>query len=160
MLQTSQTRRCREFTGPTPHSVAVRAKLPRSRLVDQLIVDRQKQDAARGRAVQLKTEQQSCDVKNSWLKKSDGRFLRRTIERRVQAAVRQNQVQIQDRRDRLRVLLQMEEQQLLQEMEEKVETSVERQAKMRERARTLRERRERETAAGVRQDGAALQGPV
>lgn len=45
---------------------------------------------------------------------------------------------------RLRALLEAEEQQLLQEMEEKKETSVERQAKMRERAKTLRDRRERD----------------
>lgn len=45
---------------------------------------------------------------------------------------------------RLRALLEEEEQQLLQEMEEKKETSMERQAKMRERAKTLRDRRERD----------------
>lgn len=45
---------------------------------------------------------------------------------------------------RLRLLLEAEEQQLLQETEEKEETVLEKQAKMRERSRTLRERREEE----------------
>lgn len=45
---------------------------------------------------------------------------------------------------RLRELLEAEEQQLLQEVEEKKETTVERQAKMREKAKVLRERRESE----------------
>lgn len=44
---------------------------------------------------------------------------------------------------RLRALLQVEEQQLLQEMEEKRETLLERQTKMREQLNILRERRER-----------------
>lgn len=45
---------------------------------------------------------------------------------------------------RLRVLLETEEQQLQQEMEEMKETSLEKQAKMRGRAKALREERERE----------------
>lgn len=40
--------------------------------------------------------------------------------------------------------MEAEEQQLLQEVEEKKETTVERQAKMREKAKVLRERRESE----------------
>ncbi|XP_044029482.1 cilia- and flagella-associated protein 53 [Siniperca chuatsi] len=142
MSLSPRRRRCREFTGPTPHSVAVRAKFPSSRPADQLILERQKQDAARDKVLEFTKNQQSCDIKSSWLRSSDGRFLRGTIERRVRAALSQQEVHIQERRDRLRVLLEAEEQQLLQEMEEKVETSVERQAKMRERAKALRERRE------------------
>ncbi|XP_035523310.1 cilia- and flagella-associated protein 53 [Morone saxatilis] len=144
MLQSERRTRCREFTGPTPHSVAVRAKLPSSRPADHLILERQKQDAARDQVLEFTRYQQTWDIKNSWLKSSDGRYLRGTIERRVRDALDQQEVHIQERRDRLRVLLEEEEQQLLQEMEERTETSVERQAKMRERAKALRERRERD----------------
>ena len=50
---------------------------------------------------------------------------------------------------RLRELLKSEEEQYLQEMSSKQETVLERQAKMRERARMLRERRESERMALV-----------
>lgn len=45
---------------------------------------------------------------------------------------------------RLAELLEAEEQQLLQEMEEKKETTLEKQAKMREKAKALRHKRESE----------------
>lgn len=45
---------------------------------------------------------------------------------------------------RLRRLLVAEEQQLLQQLEESKETTLERQVKMRERAKTLKDQRERE----------------
>ena len=51
--------------------------------------------------------------------------------------------------DRLRGLLQSEEEQYLQEISSKQETVLERQAKMRERARMLKERRETERLALV-----------
>ncbi|XP_034752941.1 cilia- and flagella-associated protein 53 [Etheostoma cragini] len=144
MLLSQRRTRCRELTGPTPHSVAVRAKFPSRRPADHLILDRQKQDVAREEVQSFARHQQSSDRKTTWLQTSERRFLRGTIERQVRAALDQQEVHLDQRRDRLRVLLQAEEQQLLQEMEEKMETSVERQAKMRERAKALRERRETE----------------
>ncbi|XP_054468982.1 cilia- and flagella-associated protein 53 [Anoplopoma fimbria] len=124
--------------------VKQRAKFPSSRPADQLILDRQKQDAVRDQVLDFTKNQQSWDIKTSWLKSSDRRFLRGTVQRRVQTALNQQEVHMDERRDRLRSLLETEEQQLLQEMEEKTETSVERQAKMRERAKSLREKRERD----------------
>ncbi|KAM7392262.1 hypothetical protein PAMA_007400 [Pampus argenteus] len=119
-------RKYRELTGATSHSVAV------------------KQDAARDNILEFSRNQQSCDIKNLWLQSSERLFLRGAIDRHVKAAVSQHKFSVEERRDRLRVALEAEEQQLLQEIEEKRETSVERQAKMRERAKTLRERREGE----------------
>ncbi|KAL7376352.1 hypothetical protein ABVT39_006338 [Epinephelus coioides] len=144
MLPSQRRTRCREITGPTPHSVAVRAKFPSQRPADQLILDRQKQDAARDKVLDFAKSQRSCDIKTSWLKSSERRFLTGTIERQVRAALDQQKVHVDERRDRLRVLLEMEEQQLLQEMEEKTETLVERQAKMRQQVKALRDRRERD----------------
>ncbi|XP_031165379.2 cilia- and flagella-associated protein 53 isoform X2 [Sander lucioperca] len=142
MLLSQRRTKCREFTGPTPHSVALRAKFPSRRPVDHLILDRQKQDAAREEIQDFTKHQQSFNIKTSWLQTSDQRFLKGSVQRQVRAALTHQEVHVDQRRDRLRVLLEEEEQQLLQEMEEKMETSVERQAKMRERAKALRERRE------------------
>ncbi|GLD56863.1 deoxyribonuclease-2-beta-like protein, partial [Lates japonicus] len=144
MLLSQRRTRCREFTGPTPHSVAVRAKLPSSRPADHLILERQRQDAARDQVLEFTRYQQTCDVKNSWLKSSDRHFLRGTVQREIRAAMKRHESDIEERRHRLRELLEAEEQQLLQEVEEKKETTVERQAKMREKAKVLRERRESE----------------
>ncbi|CAK6980852.1 deoxyribonuclease-2-beta-like [Scomber scombrus] len=117
-----------------------RAKLQ----ADHHILDRQRQDAERDKVVQFCRKQQTCDIKNSWLQSSERLFLRGTVDRHIRAAVSQHELSLEDRRDRLRGVLETEEQQLLQEMEEKKETSVERQAKMRQRARALRDRRETE----------------
>ncbi|XP_068609279.1 cilia- and flagella-associated protein 53 [Brachionichthys hirsutus] len=144
MLLGQQRRKCREETGPTPHSVSVRAKLPSLRPVDRLIQQRQKQDASRDRALEFTKRQQNSGVKTSWLKSADGRFVREDIKRQVCTARNQQDAQIQERRSRLRALLTAEDLQLLKEMEEKVETSEERQTKMSERATALREQRERE----------------
>lgn len=52
---------------------------------------------------------------------------------------------------RLRDLLRREEEQYLIEMEEKEETTLERQAKMRDRARVLKEKREQERLSFVQE---------
>uniref|UniRef100_A0AAQ4QXH9 Cilia- and flagella-associated protein 53 n=1 Tax=Gasterosteus aculeatus aculeatus TaxID=481459 RepID=A0AAQ4QXH9_GASAC len=144
MLLCQRRRKCRELTGPTPHAVAVRAKFPSSRPADQLTLDRQKQEAFRDQVLDSTQNQRSCDITASWLQSSQLRFLRGAVDRRVQAALDQQEVHVAERRDRLRVLLETEEQQLQQEMEEMKETSLEKQAKMRGRAKALREERERE----------------
>ncbi|XP_076614502.1 cilia- and flagella-associated protein 53 isoform X2 [Chaetodon auriga] len=144
MLLSQRRTRCGQFTGPTSQEATVRAKVPPSRPPDQLFLTRQKQDAARDQVLEFSRYQQTWDTKNSWLKSSDRRFQRRTVQRRVQSALNQQDVHVQDRRDRLRALLEEEEQQLRQEMEEKMETSVEREARMKERAKALRDKRETE----------------
>uniref|UniRef100_A0A3Q3JB84 Trichohyalin-plectin-homology domain-containing protein n=1 Tax=Monopterus albus TaxID=43700 RepID=A0A3Q3JB84_MONAL len=119
----------------SPQTSAQRAKFPSSQLANHLILERQKQDAARDEVLEFTRYQQTCDTKNLWLQTSERHFLRRTVQRHVQAAVGQHE---------LRVLLEAEEQQHLQELEDKKEAMVERQAKMREKAKALRGRRESE----------------
>ncbi|KAG5272052.1 hypothetical protein AALO_G00161150 [Alosa alosa] len=133
---------CREFTGPTPHSVAVRARLPSSRPPDHLILERRKQEAARDKILEFTRNQSTCDMRMHWEKNSDRQIVLGTIERRVNEAMLKYQLSIEERRDRLLALLEAEERELMREMEERKETILERQAKMRERAKALRERRE------------------
>lgn len=135
---------CREITGPTPHSVAVRAKNASSRPTDYLILERRKQEAARNEVMDFTRDQSSCDVKLQWERNTQRRMVSATIDRRLQEAMEQYQMTIDERRERLRELLESEEQDLLNEIETRKETVVERQAKMRERAKTLREKRESE----------------
>ncbi|XP_014265185.3 cilia- and flagella-associated protein 53 [Maylandia zebra] len=144
MLLSQRRTRCREITGPTPHSVAVRARPPALRPAEQLMLQRQRQDAARDKVLEFSKYQQSCNIKTSWLKDTEQRFLKGAVERGVQAAVSQHETDVEQRRRRLAELLEVEEQQFLQEMEEKKETTLEKEAKMREKAKALRHKRESE----------------
>ncbi|AWP14765.1 putative coiled-coil domain-containing protein 11-like [Scophthalmus maximus] len=94
---------------------------------DPLTLERERQDAARDKVLEFTREQRSCDVKNSWLQRSDHQFLRRTVDRRVRAAVAHRETHVDQRRRRFVHCC-----------------TEEKQAKMEERLKTLRERRERE----------------
>ncbi|CAB1352916.1 unnamed protein product [Coregonus sp. 'balchen'] len=63
--QTRNKAQCREFTGPTPHSVAVRARFPSSRPPDYLILERRKQEAARDKVLEFTKYQNTCDLKST-----------------------------------------------------------------------------------------------
>ncbi|MEQ2162136.1 hypothetical protein GOODEAATRI_016700 [Goodea atripinnis] len=120
------------------------AKSPPLRPKDHLIQQTRRQKAARDQVLEFSRDAQSCDIKASWLKSSERRLVRGAVERRVQAELQQHEADICERRHRLRQLLEAEEKQLLQELEEMKETTVERLAKMRERAKVLKEKRESE----------------
>ncbi|XP_066568300.1 cilia- and flagella-associated protein 53 [Amia ocellicauda] len=145
MLVSQRTKpRCREFTGPTPHSVALRARQPSVRPPDFLILDRRRQEEARNEVVAFTKYQSNCDMKMQWEKTTDRRIMHGTIERKVHETMQQYNMRVEARRESLRELLEREELDYIQEMESKGETTLERQAKMRERAKFLREKRESE----------------
>lgn len=137
-------RRTREVTGPTPHSVAIFARPPNKRPPEQLILDRRHQEDMRQQAEEVTKYNKHCDLKNDWERSTDKRIQLNTVKRRVNSLLQANQFAIEERRDRLRSLLESEEKQYLIEMDAKEETVLERQAKMREKAKALKEKRERE----------------
>ncbi|XP_073681358.1 cilia- and flagella-associated protein 53 [Garra rufa] len=144
MLTAHRSRpRCREVTGPG-HSVALRAKHPLSKDVDDIFLRRRKQEAVRNEVLEFTKNQSSCDVRMRWESNTQRRMVSATISRRLQEAREQYQMDIDERRERLRELLESEEREIFREMEAKKESVSERQAKMLERATTLRERRESE----------------
>ncbi|KAF7656012.1 hypothetical protein LDENG_00047460 [Lucifuga dentata] len=108
------------------------------------MLERRKKADARQKMLEFTQSQQTCEVKSSWLKSTDRHILKRTIHRQVNDAMNQYEMSIEERRERLRIMLEAEEKQLLKEMDGKKETILEKQAKMRERVRTLKERRETE----------------
>ncbi|XP_066502670.1 cilia- and flagella-associated protein 53 [Hoplias malabaricus] len=145
MLMNHRNRtQCREITGPTPHSVAVRARYPLSRPPDYLILERRKQDNVRNEVLEFTKDQTACDLRMRWERNTEKRMVSATIDRRVQEAMGQYQMTIDERRERLREMLESEEKEFLQELEEKEETVLERQTKMRARAKFLQEKRESE----------------
>ncbi|NP_001038595.2 cilia- and flagella-associated protein 53 [Danio rerio] len=144
MLTAQRSRiRCREITGPA-HSVALKARPPLSRDIDDIFVRRRKQEATRGEVLEFTKDQSSCDVRMRWERNTQRRVVSATVNRHLQDALDQYQMGIDEKRERLRELLESEELELFKEMEAKKETVLERQAKMHEGAKTLRERRESE----------------
>ncbi|XP_053504914.1 cilia- and flagella-associated protein 53 isoform X2 [Ictalurus furcatus] len=135
---------CREFTGPTPHSVAVRARQSSCRKSDYLIVERRKQEDARNNVLEFTKDHRACDVRMRWEMNTEQRMVSATIGRRVHEAMEQYEMSIDERREKLRKMLESEERELLREMEAKEDTVLDRQARMRERAKYLQEKRERE----------------
>lgn len=85
-----------------------------------------------------------CDLKNDWEKITDRRILQNTVKRRVKGLLQNEEFALEDRRQKLKELLATEEEMYMMEMEAGQETVLERQAKMRERAKTLKEKREQE----------------
>lgn len=142
-MLTAHRRRTREITGPA-HSVAVRARHPLSKDIDNLFLRRRKQEATQNEVLEFTKDHSSCDVRMRWERNTQRRIVSATISRHLQEAREQYHKGIDEKRERLRELLESEEQELFMEMEAKKETVLERQAKMHERATTLRERRESE----------------
>ncbi|KPP57870.1 hypothetical protein Z043_124356, partial [Scleropages formosus] len=138
----------------------LRARPQASKPHDQLILLRRQQDAEREKVLDFTRSRRECSLRVQWEKNTNRRIILGTIERRVQEALNQYQTSIKERREsvhnkktgqlgdegRLREMLEVEEKTLLMEMETEKETVLERQAKMRERSRFLRERREGERA--------------
>lgn len=114
-----------------------------------MILDRRKQEEQRQQAEELTKHNKLHDLKNDWERWTDRKIQLNTVKRRVDDLLKANEFGIEDRRERLRNLLQQEEAEYLHEMASKEETVLERQAKMRDRARSLKEKREAERQAFV-----------
>ncbi|XP_018416510.1 PREDICTED: cilia- and flagella-associated protein 53 [Nanorana parkeri] len=149
LSQRNKPLRCREVTGPTPHSVAVKAKFPSSRPHDYIILERRRKDDLREQMLAFIKENEYGDLRDKWELRTDHKILNNTVQRKVNDTIEEYRMQIEERRDRLKALLEIEELKYIQEMESMQETTLERQAKMRERARSLRERREKDRLALV-----------
>merc|ERR1711892_657456 len=73
MLTTHQPsqRRTREFTGPTPHSVAIQERKRNARPRDFLIQERQKKESERQLALDQKSTLETFSLKNEWEKRTN-----------------------------------------------------------------------------------------
>ncbi|XP_053313939.1 cilia- and flagella-associated protein 53 [Spea bombifrons] len=141
--------RCREVTGPAPHNVAVKAKFPSRRPVDFLIIESRRQEEARDKLLAFAKDERLGFMKSKWERLTDHKIIHNTVQRKVYATMEDYRMHVEERRERLKALLEAEEMEHIREMESMEETTLERQAKMRERAKSLRERREQERLAIV-----------
>ncbi|EMP40114.1 Coiled-coil domain-containing protein 11, partial [Chelonia mydas] len=81
---------------------------------------------------------------SQWENHNERRRLHSIVQKKVDQTMQEYLAGTEDRRERLRALLEAEEKSYFTEMESMEETMLEREAKMRERAKVLREKREEE----------------
>ncbi|XP_014681078.1 PREDICTED: cilia- and flagella-associated protein 53-like [Priapulus caudatus] len=90
-------------------------------------------------------------MKTNWETRTNKRIECNSIKRKVSERMIESDISLEERRERLRLQLQQDEENYLHEIERQVEDPVCRQAKMRERAKELRERRETERKGLVKE---------
>jgi len=141
--------RHREFTGPTPHSVAILGR-PVSKIpVEHLILERRRIEDLREKSIADCEYNKQCDLKSKWVVDTDRAIMRSNITREVNNHIQAVDMTLQRRRQKLRELLLTEEENYLKEMEDSEETIEDRQEQMKKRAKFLKEKREVERKAYV-----------
>ncbi|XP_071585927.1 cilia- and flagella-associated protein 53-like [Heliangelus exortis] len=128
--------------GSIPHSMGLRVKPPKEQAFDNFILlhrDREKELQEYKNFVKIYN--QYCRI-HTWQQRNSKRWLHSAVHRRVDAAMQEHQAGIEERRERLHELLEGEKSQYFAEMESLEGTELDRQEKMRERAKLLREKRE------------------
>ncbi|PAA59231.1 hypothetical protein BOX15_Mlig024162g1, partial [Macrostomum lignano] len=143
--------RQREFRGPEPNSVGILGRTPGSGGGDWIIQQSREEAARRAERDAEVRAQALMDMRSDWEQQTNKRLQRKAVNRRLQEYRRQMEMRIEERRDRLRALLEADERRHLEEMDASQETVLERQAKMRERAKQLREEKEAERQQLVEQ---------
>ncbi|XP_063725968.1 cilia- and flagella-associated protein 53-like [Symsagittifera roscoffensis] len=134
----------RYVRGNLPSLVGVIAKNPSAKPLDNLILENRAKADALAETQARVAEAKKKDLRSDWENKTNKTIERNAIRRRVNDILMQNQFSLEDRREKLKALLSSEQQMFVVEMEESVETPIERQLKMRQRAKDLRQQRERE----------------
>merc|ERR1712168_313220 len=142
----TRPRRTREYTGPTPHSVAIQERKRSNRPHDFLIQERQKMETQRQIAQDQKTAQDAFDLMNDWQIRTGNIIRTNRIGRKVNEKLFEAELRLEERRNALSALLLREEEEYARELEVhfRGESLIERQAKMRQRAKELAEKRESE----------------
>lgn len=143
-----QTRK-REIMGPYPGSFAVMARPTNTSDLEALFRARNEAEIER-QAIEARSRvQQKEDLRSEWEQKTNEKIFAKSVIRKVEDMKRSENVELEVRRDRLREKLRSEEDALIAEVEASKETTIERQAKMRQRVKELREVREKERIANV-----------
>jgi hypothetical protein len=107
-------------------------------------LERRKREEARDLVLSQVQYNKQFDLKSSWQRATDKKIQRNTVNRRVDEIMKEREVHLDARREKLRAMLSAEEEYQMVEMRGKEETMLERQARMREMAKQLKDRRESE----------------
>lgn len=143
--------RTKEYTGPSPHAVAIRGRNPSKRLPEHLILERRRQDDKRSEAVKRTEEHYYIDLQMKWERNTNSKIVGNTIKRRVEYKLQERDIKLEERRQELRKMLDQEEYDHIQLAASMEETMEEKQARMRKKAETLKQKREEERQKIVRE---------
>jgi len=141
--------RHREFTGPTPHSVAILARPTNKRPAEHLILERRRIQDLREKSIADSEYNKQCDLRSAWVLATDKNIEKNCISREMNKYLQAEEMCLDKRREKLRELLVAEDDCYVREMESMEETIEDRQNNMRERANFLKEKREAERRAYV-----------
>ena len=139
----------REFTGPTPHSVAILARPTNKRPAEHLILERRRIEDLREQSIADTKFNKQSYLRSQWEKSTDKQIQKNSVKREMEKHFSLENMVLEKRRERLREMLLKEEEQYIREMENMEETTDDRQQRMKERAKFLKEKRERERQAYV-----------
>ncbi|XP_053143833.1 cilia- and flagella-associated protein 53 [Hemicordylus capensis] len=132
----------REVTGPKPHSLAIRATFPKENVAGKQILAWRAQDKIRHEAAMYaKAHLLGCQI-NEREHHTERKMLLRRVQERVDTEMQAYLAGAEERKERLRDLLEAEEKCYIAEMESLEETMEDRHKQMRARAKLLRDNRE------------------
>ncbi|XP_077202891.1 cilia- and flagella-associated protein 53 [Paroedura picta] len=144
MLSEGSRRLRREVKGPKPQSIAIAAKSPQQSLPCREINIWRAQDRRRhAAALYAKAHLLGLQI-NQREELNERKRLHRLVQKKVNAELRGFLAETDERRERLRDLLEKEERGYIVEMESMEETTEDRKQKMLQKAKLLRENREEE----------------
>ncbi|KAM7126382.1 cilia- and flagella-associated protein 53 isoform 1-T1 [Molossus nigricans] len=134
----------REVKGPTPKVVSVRAKPPKAHRAEQqlekILRSHQKHHAILDSIKSLEQERLKVD----WYQHNDRKFVDSLVKARLKDAMQGFIINTEERRNKLRELLALEENEYFTEMQLKEETIEEKKNRMKDKTRLLKEKKEKE----------------
>lgn len=120
------------------------AKNPSAVPSDLIIIQRRQQEDMRRAACEAVESTKQFDFKCKWEQATDKKIRGTAVKRRVHELLQDRKRDLHDRQHRLRALLEAETAAFAQEMSSLEETPIEREARLREKLKTLKEARESE----------------
>ncbi|XP_074056863.1 cilia- and flagella-associated protein 53 isoform X2 [Macrotis lagotis] len=134
----------REVKGATPGVVAIRAKPPKEQQADKHL-RKIRHHASKEEAIEASIkENEKFHLNVQWEKHINRSYINKLVQRKMEDAMQGFLLNTEERRNRLRELLEAEENQYLAEIEAKEITPEMRQEEMKETIRVIKEAREKE----------------
>ncbi|KAL1773417.1 cilia-and flagella-associated protein 53 [Sigmodon hispidus] len=134
----------REFKGPTPKAVIIRAKPPKAQRAEQHLKRIQRSyHKYHTTLASIKSNEQDR-LRADWIQHNDRKYVDSLLQARIKDAMQGFIINTEERRNKLRELLSSEENEYFTELQSKGETVEEKKQRMRERTKILREKKEKE----------------
>ncbi|KAL4838693.1 hypothetical protein H8958_008115 [Nasalis larvatus] len=134
----------REVKGPTPKVVIMRPKPPKGQGAEHHL-ERIRRSHQKHNAILASIKSNERDrLKVEWDQHSDCKFLDSLVQARIKDAMQGFIINLEERRNKLRELLALEENEYFTEMQLKKETIEEKRDRMREKTKLLKEKNEKE----------------